>query len=189
MPKSSSTLTPEIIVAHERLYPRLASLLKQVERVAAQRPTQPVPTESVKLARELCQEAAQLLGKHGRGIAVPRGAPGALDHASLAVALGQAVAGLEAFEGEHAQLSARHQAICWTLPDGKRQPVARLLPLTPPKGATIWDEEEREFTKERHAAVVRRLIHRENQTYLVGYRDGRAGRPPRKPLEKMATVN
>ena len=189
MPKSTSTLTPEIIVAHERLYPRLASLLKQVERVAAQRPTQPVPIKSVKLARELCQEAAQLLGKQGRGIAVPRGAADGLDHASLAVALGQAVAGLEAFEGEHAQLSARHQAICWTLPDGKRQPVARLLPLTPPKGATIWDEEEREFTKERHAAVVRRLIHRENQTYLVGYRDGRAGRPPRKPLEKMATVN
>ena len=186
MPKPTSTLTPEIIVAHERLYPRLASLLKQVERVAAQRPTQPVRAESVKLARELCQEAGLLLGKQGRGIGVPRGA---LDHAGLAVALGQAVAGLEAFEGEHAQLSARHQAICWTLPDGKRQPVARLLPLTPPKGATVWDEAEREFGKERHAAVVRRLIHRENQTYLVGYRDGRAGRPPRKPLEKMATVN
>ena len=144
MPKPTSTLTPETILAHERLYPRLASLLKQVENVAKQRPAQPVGAESVKLARELCQEAGQLLGKQGRGIGVPRGA---LDHASLAVALGQAVAGLEAFEGEHAQLSARHQAICWTLPDGKRQPVARLLPRTPPKGATVWDEAEREFSK------------------------------------------
>lgn len=157
MPKPTSTLTPETILAHERLYPRLASLLKQVERVAAQRPMQPVPTESVKLARELCQEAAQLLGRQGRGIGVPRGA---LDHASLAVALGQALAGLEAFEGAHAQLSARHQAICWMLPDGKRQPVARHLPLTPPKGANAWEEEEREFRKERYDALVRRLIHR-----------------------------
>lgn len=189
MPKPTSTLTPETILAHERLYPRLASLLKQVERVAAQRPTQPVPAESVKLARELCQEAAQLLGKQGRGIVVPRGAAGVLDHASLAVALGQAVAGLEAFEGEHAQLSARHQAICWTLPDGKRQPVARLLPRTPPKGATVWDEAEREFGKAEHDIVIRRLIDRENAVYLIGYRDARAGKPPRKPLEEIEIIN
>lgn len=182
MPHPASTLTPEIIVAHERLYPRLASLLKQVENVARQRPMQPVPTESVKLARELCEEAAQLLGRAGRGIGVPRGTP---DHASLAVALGQAVAGLEAFEGEHAQLSARHQAICWTLPDGTRQPVARLLPRTPPKGANAWEEEEREFGAAQSSIVIRRLVDRENQVYLIGYRDGRAGKPPRQPLEEI----
>jgi hypothetical protein len=158
---------------------------------------QPVPIESVKLARELCQEAVKLLGRAGRGIAVPRGVTpgaakgatsggaGALDHATLAVALGQAVAGLEAFEGEHAQLSARHQAICWMLPDGTRQPVARLLPRTPPKGATVWDEAEREFGKAERDIVMRRIIDRENQVYLIGYRDARAGKPPRKPLEDI----
>ena len=174
MPKPSSTLTPETILAHERLYPRLASLLKQVERVAGQRPMQPVPIESVKLARELCQEAAQLLGKQGRGIAVPRGAPGALDHASLAVALGQAVAGLEAFEGEHSGHSKKLDCTVWQI-DGPPRPVTRLLPKGHGGKEVKNSDPEADFHRRQ---VYKLIVGRFKAGYDEGYKHAKEGKPP-----------
>ena len=172
-------------ISSERLYPRLAALLKQVERVASQRAATSVPEETAKLSRELCREAAKLLGRDGRGIVVPAASKAApLDHAALAVALSQAVAGLEAFEGEHAMLSAKHQAICWLLPDGKRQPVARHLPATPPRSATGWREDEKHVDAQWRTRFIARLVERENKTYLIGYHDALAGKPPRTPREE-----
>lgn len=76
-------LTRERIALHERLYPRVAALLKQVERAKG---TDAAPVESVRLGRELCGEVARFLGKAGRGIAVPREA--GIDNAAPAIALG-----------------------------------------------------------------------------------------------------
>ena len=186
MPKPSSTLTPETILAHERLYPRLASLLKQVERVAGQRPMQPVPIESVKLARELCQEAAKLLGRAGRGIVVPRGVTtgaakgaacggaGTLDHATLAVALGQAVAGLEAFEAEHSGHSKKLDCAVWQI-DGPPVPVTRLLP----KGHGGKEVKTRDPEADHHRRTVYKLIvGRFKAGYDEGYRAASEGKPP-----------
>lgn len=187
MPKPTSTLTRESILAHERLYPRVTALLKQVERVAARRPSQPVPDESLKLARELCREAAALLGKDGRGIEVPRGAAAeGFDHAGLAVALGQALAGLEAFEAANSVYSAKYGAVCWMLPDGGMEPVSRLKPKERSKGPFGGKTEaERAQDKEMHAKVVRRIIRRENYAYFQGYRDAQQGKPPRTPLTEF----
>jgi len=184
------SLTPTLIAAHERLYPRLSSLLKQVERVASRVPRAPVPPETAQFARELVGRAAKLLGREGRGIAVPHATPSApLEHAALAVALGQAVAGLEAFEGAHAMLSLRHRAICWLLPGGKLQPVARRLPATPPKDAPAWGEAEYKLSEHDHKKLVARLLERENVRYMQGYRDGRAGRKPHPPFRQMGPVD
>ncbi len=103
--ETTPPLTRERIALRERLYPRVAALRKQVERAKG---TEAAPVESVRLGRELCGEVARFLGRAGRGIGVPREA--GIDNAALAIALGQALAGLEAFEGEHARLSAKHQA-------------------------------------------------------------------------------
>jgi len=183
-------LTPALIAAHERLYPRLASLLTQVERVASRLPRAPVPPETALLAREQVGKAARLLGREGRGIAVPQSTPSApLEHAALAVALGQAVAGLEAFEGAHAMLSVRHRAICWLLPGGRLQPVARRLPATPPKDAPAWYEAEQKLSERDRKKVIDRLLERENARYMLGYRDGKAGRAPHPPFRAMGPVD
>ncbi len=72
--------------------------------------------------------------------------------------------------------------------DGKQQPVARLLPRTPPKGALAWDEEEAAFAQINADKLRNRLIQRENHIYLDGYRDTQAGKPPRDPVPDFRSV-
>lgn len=169
------TLTKALIATHERLHPRVASLLKQVERVAGRRPGMGVPEESAKLARELCREAASLLGKDGRGIGLPRTArAGTLDHGALAVALGQALAGLEAFEGEHSGWSAKAKCTVWVI-DGPPMPVRRLLP--PGSAANPVETHDPEASEMRQK-VYKLIMGRYAAGYDAGYRDAKAGKPP-----------
>ncbi|WP_423065321.1 hypothetical protein [Devosia sp. CN2-171] len=172
----TTTLTEALIATHERLYPRLAALLKQVERVAGQRASTPVPEESARLARQLVGEAATLLGREGRGIAVPpANKTPPLDHAGLAVALGQAVAGLEAFEAAHSGWSAKSKCTVWTL-DGPPRPVLRLLgPGTEANPVETRNPEAERLREE----VYRLILGRYSAGYDAGYRDGRAGKAPR----------
>ena len=186
------TPTPTLIATHERLYPRLAALLKQVERARA---TTPVPEETVRLSRELCREAAKLLGREGRGIGVPGASKGGpLDHGALAIQLGQAVAGLEAFEAAHSGRDFSGNAV-WQLPGGETVPVARLRTARPgfatatPKPSTQWRDPREVTDAEMRSTVLKRILQRENAVYLEGYRDGRAGKPPRKPLTLIGPVN
>lgn len=72
--------------------------------------------------------------------------------------------------------------------DGKQQPIARLLPRTPPKGAPAWDEEEAAFAKINTDKLRNRLIQRENHIYLDGNRDAQAGKPPRDPVPKFRSA-
>ncbi|MDB5538555.1 MAG: hypothetical protein JWQ89_282 [Devosia sp.] len=175
MPQPTTPLTRETILAHERLHPRIAALLKQVERVAARRPAQPVPEESLKLSRTLCREAAKLLGREGRGIGVPAGPAGpGLDHGGLAVALGQAIAALEAFEAEHSGQSKKLGHAIWQI-DGPPMPVTRLLP----KGHGGKEVKTRDPEAERNRREVYRLIMgRFKAGYDEGYQAAMDGKPP-----------
>ncbi len=190
-----TTLTKTVIATHERLHPRLAALLKQVERVAGKRPGEPVPEETLKLSQTLIREAAKLLGREGRGISAPKGSSAAgkaaLDHQNLAVALGQALAGLEAFEGTHTVLAGGVRS--WQLGDGTRQPVARLLAKTSARGATTAPAKPDFGFMGRTASEARqklysRMIERENLRYMQGYRDAKAGKDPIPPLDKVEPV-
>lgn len=166
-------LTPEIIAAHERLYPRLAALLKQVERVAARRPGAEVTEETGRLARELCREAAKLLGRDGRGIGLPKPVAGApLDHGGLAIHLGQALAGLEQFEATHSGHSKQLGYAIWQV-DGPPMPVTRLLPRGG-KAIEPRDPKTNFFRRE----VTRLILARYSAGYDTGYKDASEGRPP-----------
>lgn len=170
-----SPLTPDLIAAHERLHPRLASLLKQVERTASRRPAQLVPAESVKLAQQLCREAAMVLGREGRGIRMPRSAAGApLDHASLAVHLGQALAGLELFETTHSGHSKQLGYAIWQI-DGPPRPVTRLLPKG--HGGKLAKTSDPEAAQNRRKAY-KLIVGRFKAGYDEGYRQAMAGKPP-----------
>ncbi len=169
-------LTPALIAAHERLHSRLAALFKQVERVAARRPGQPVAGEIEKLARELCREAARLLGREGRSVAMGQAKPGGggLDHAGLAVALGQALSGLEAFEAEHSGHSEQLGYAIWRL-EGVPIPVRRLLP----EGQAGGKVEPRDPEAGMHMrAVAKMIMVRFRDGYNNGYKDAMAGKPP-----------
>lgn len=168
-------LTPEIIAAHERLYPRLAALLKQVERVAARRPGVEVTEETGRLARELCREAARLLGRDGRGIGLPKPVAGApLDHGGLAIHLGQALAGLEQFEATHSGHSKQLGYAIWQV-DGPPMPVTRLLP----KGVGGKAIKTRDPEADLHRRMVYKLIvGRYKAGYDQGFRDATDGKEP-----------
>lgn len=193
-----ATLTEALIATHERLYPRLAALLKQVERVAGQRAGAPVPEETAKLSRELCREAAKLLGREGRGIVVPQGSSNGskavpLDHAGLAILLGQAVAGLEAFEAAHSAVVAG--VLSWQLGNGESRPVARLrarAASTAQRQAAPKPQAARsrydETPAQMRSAVIKRIMERENQRYMQGYRDAKAGKPAIRPITEMEPV-
>lgn len=171
----SPALTPEIIAAHERLYPRLAALLKQVERVAARRPGAEVTEETGRLARELCREAARLLGRDGRGIGLPKPVAGApLDHGGLAIHLGQALAGLEQFEATHSGHSKQLGYAIWQV-DGPPLPVTRLLPKG--AGGRVTEPRAEKMSPIRRE-LTRLILTRYSAGYDAGYRDATEGRPP-----------
>lgn len=191
-------LTPSLIDTHERLYPRLAALLKQLERIAAKRPRDMVPEATLQLAGRLCRQAAALIGKDGRSIIAalgaakgPRAVP--LDHAGLVVVLGQAVAGLEAFEAAHS--APIDGVMCWQLGTGESRPVARLRARsgtasqkqagTKPQAARAGYSET---PSKMRQVVLKRIIERENERYMQGYRDAKAGRPPIAPITEIDAV-
>lgn len=195
---SSTILTVALIERHERLYPRLAALLQQVERLALRRGRQAVPADTVQLAAGLCRRAAPLLGPEGREIVGalraatgPRTVP--VDHARLALLLGQAVAGLEAFEAAH--WVPVEGVPSWQLGNGESRPVSRLRPKPPaaaqrqpapkPRGAGPG---HRETPGQMREVLLKRILERENERYMQGYRDARAGKPPIRPITEIDAV-
>src|SRR6218665_3697111 len=164
-------LTEAVIATHERLYPRVAALLKQVERV---RGHVPVPEETGRLAGELGREARKLLGREGRRIGqlggkAKTGAP--LDHQGLAVALGQVVAGLEAFEATHSGWSGPSKCTVWNI-EGPPRPVLRLLP----PGSTANPATAQDGQRDKNRAfIIKLMLSRYAAGYDDGYRDASAG--------------
>lgn len=171
MPKS--TLTAAIALAHERLYPRVTALLKQVERSAARHPEHPVPATTRAVADTLFAEARKILGREAL-----RGAGSATaDLSALAVGLGQLVAMLEAFEAEHSGFSAGAKCVVWRLdePDDRPpRPVTRLKP----SGIEAGEPSATDNGDGIRSKLTRLILARYASGYDTGYRDASEGRPP-----------
>jgi hypothetical protein len=172
-----ATLTAATALAHERLCPRVAALLGQVERLAVRHPAQPVPPATLSVAEGLFGEARRVLGREAGGVG-----RGADDLGSLAVGLGQLAARLAAFEAAHSGWSPEAGAVVWHV--GGTLPVARLQPRRPVKGVSP----PQPLPRGARAKVLRRLVERENLRYMQGYRDGAAGRPPIPPLTQAGPI-
>lgn len=170
-------LTRERVAAHENLHARLSVLLKQLERVAARRPFEPVPAETLALASGLCREAIKLLGRAGRAIPVPQaGKAGASpDHAGLAALLGQALVELEGFEAAWSGHSATLGYAIWDVP-GPALPVKRLLPrdIKPKK----LEAQGEETTPQLREKLIHIILTRFAAGYDEGYAAAKEGKPP-----------
>lgn len=169
MPKSpENTVSRFRAQRHEALQPRLAALARDVSALAARHPQAPVPMTLRKVAEELLFEA------HRFAWHLPRGrAAIAPDQAGLAIQLGQALAGLEAFELAHSHWSAEHQAFVWSVGGRGPMPVKRLRPRLVPDKTSGRTGENSAMRNE----LVRRILLERGQYYEMGYADGAAGRP------------
>jgi hypothetical protein len=167
------TLTPAIALAHERLTPRVAALLKQVERSAARHPEHPVPEATRAVAKSLFGEARKILGREAMRIV---GAATA-NLSALSVGLGQLVAMLEAFEAEHSGFSAKAKCVVWRLA-GPPLPVTRLEPPGVEAGPPADDMPESAKPGGAREQLVRLIMGRFAAGYDEGYRDAKEGRPP-----------
>lgn len=176
MPKPT-TLTPAIALAHERLYPRVTALLKQVERTAMRHPQAAVPPATLAVAKSLFAEARKILGREAGRIA--RSATG--DLSALALGLGQVVAMLEAFEAANSSFSYELRAVAWDVPKAE-MPVSRLKPAGLVKGFAPVNPQKKADDARFRSKIARRIDEIANQRYMEGYRDAGAGRPPRKPI-------
>jgi hypothetical protein len=175
-----TTLTAATALAHERLYPRVAALLKQVERAAARHPGHPVPEATRAVAKPLFAEARKILGREAmRGLS-----GGAVDSAALGVALERLVAALQAFEAEHSAWSAKAKCAVWRV-EGPAMPVARLRPAGAIAAPAIPQAKDDPAFRSK---LFRRICERENLRYLQGYRDGKAGRDPIPPIKDIEII-
>lgn len=163
-------LTVTTALAHERLYPRVTALLKQVERSASRHPAHPVPAATRDLARTLFAEARKILGREAMRTAGSASA----DLSALAVALGQLVAMLEAFEAANSGFSAKARCTLWRV-EGPPLPVTRLLP--PGVEVAAVTAESAAASKARQQ-LGRLIMARHSAGYDAGYRDALEGRPP-----------
>jgi len=147
--------------AHETLMAQSTRLLAQAEAIAVRRPEEAVSPTIAALAGDLLFELRRLLNARG----LPAVAP---DYAGLAAQLGQAVAGLEAFEARHTVWDAALGAFAWQITPTLRQPVARLRPhlATPTQDAARRQGDS-------HRRLVRLLQVRERERFEQGFAAGR----------------
>lgn len=176
--QQSTTITPATAPAHERLYPRVTALLKQVERSAARHPQHPVPAAMRDVAKTLFAEARKILGREAL-----RNLGGATaDLGALSIGLGQLVAGLEAFEAAHSGWSGKAKCTVWTV-DGPAMPVKRLKPPGVETVATKQKNPESErYREELYKLIMARYV----AGYDDGYRDASEGRPPSSRYAEQA---
>ncbi|HTN63121.1 MAG TPA: hypothetical protein VL147_16485 [Devosia sp.] len=124
-------------------------------------PLTPVSATARKLAEALLFDARRFIGPRG---AMPVAAP---DLAGLASQLGQALAGLEAYEGQHSVWDDVGKCFVWALPEQQTLPVKRLKPKVAPRPA----RDTAKMTLLRHK-LARRMDARIEQEYERGLRDG-----------------
>lgn len=122
-----SPITAAAAAGHEALHLRLATLLRQVESLAARRATTPIPDPMRTLAEDLLWAARPFTGIKPAG-AKPAGFPAAAPtYSALAAQLGQLLALLDAFELRHTRWDDTLKCTVWTTADGPL-PVQRLHP-------------------------------------------------------------
>ena len=157
-------ISPRDAEAHEALVTRVLRLLKQAEAVAVRRPQEPVSPAVARLAADLLYDVGAFIpGSAG----LPHAAP---DYVGLAAQLGQALAGLEAFEARHTVWDGRLKAFAWQLAAGRVQPVARLRQPVAPLSA------EARQTHDLRRRLARRLAAKMDEKYALGFRAGQAAR-------------
>lgn len=178
-----TTLTAAIAVAHERLYPRVTALLKQVERSASRHPEHPVPAATRNIANALFAEARKILGREAGRIAGTATA----DLSALALGLGQVVAMLEAFEAANSSFSYDLRAVAWDVRNAK-MPVSRLKPAGLVKGFAPVNPQKQADGDKLRTKIARRIDEIASARYMSGYRDGKAGRPPQPPFHGNANM-
>lgn len=165
MPTADRTVTHALAERHEALWLSLAALQKDVAALAAKKPHSLV-SEPVRIVAEgLLSDCAPFV-RHKKE-KLPMAAP---DLAGLAVQLGQALAGLDAFESRHTRWDARWNCRVWSVA-GDPLPVRRLRPAVapPPPPATFKGESMRD-------KLAKLIDRRHQQAYENGFRAGRAAR-------------
>ena len=160
-------LTRARAAAHETLFTKLDALTRQAEAIAARRPAAAVPAETRAAAEALLYDAQLVLKlSHpkrrrlwGRGLPAAAGT-----FAGLATQLGQALAGLDAFEAAHSRWNTDLKCFAWQL-DGEPLPVRRLRPEL-----LLAAGSERES---READMMRRkIVARFEERYDEGFEAG-----------------
>ena len=152
MPKipRQTLLTRRKADAHEALFLRLQALTRQVEAMAARRPTAPVPEDLASLAEGALYEVRQFAQRRHR-----RDLPVAAAHfGALAAQLGTALAGLVAYEARHSRWDGVLQAQVWSL-KGESGPVP-LRRLRPKLDTAAQDARDSDMDQ-LQAAVERRI--------------------------------
>ncbi len=171
-------LTRDRAAAHEALFPKLEKLTRQAEAIALRRPEAPVPAETRAAAEALLFDARKMLGQQIRAAHPGRRKPGrdfpaASDtFAGLSTQLGQALAGLDAFEAAHTSWNVDLKCVAWQLGGDDTMPVKRLRPelLRAP-------EADRHDRTSEH--IRQKITARFRERYEEGYEDGlKAARDP-----------
>jgi hypothetical protein len=168
----TNPLSPKTAQRHEALYLRLAALLRQAEAVAARRPDTAVPDAMRALAETLVYDARAFTGTGGgrRPAGLPAVPPA---YGGLAAALGEAFAGLEAFELRHTRWDAGLKCVVWRTSEGP-QPVQRLHPE--PAAPPASKKGESEMLKKVRQMIIRGREGAYDNGYRAGYLAG-AGTP------------
>jgi len=181
-PPPSSNPSLNTVLAQEQLLPQVAALLKQVAKLPPRQSQGPASPVMLAAANQLFVAARSVLG---------RAAPdpvGDIRVEDLSVMLAALNGALEGFETRHSWVD-RQGLLVWRLADGGRRPVARHLGkwLRGPNGFPISEKDP--DADERHARTLRRILERENQSYLAGYRDCLQGLPPRADLTVIDSID
>lgn len=159
------TITPALAERHEALWLELAALHKDTLALGAKKPAAPV-ADAVRIrAQPLLSECAPFIRQ--RKERLPQAAE---TLAGLAVQLGQALAGLDAFESQRTEWDMRWKCRVWRV-KGDPIPVRRLKPdVVPPKPLTAPDGTP---MREKLAKMI---DNRWNAAFEQGFRAGRAAR-------------
>ncbi|UXN71230.1 hypothetical protein N8A98_08650 [Devosia neptuniae] len=121
-PKKLPRVTHALAARHEALWLRLTALHAQIATVAARRPQAPVSGQTISVAEVLLRDAQVFLAQ---GDSLPMAAP---DHGGLLTQLGQALAGLDAWEAVNAEWRGELNAFVWKVVGDPVLPVQRLRP-------------------------------------------------------------
>lgn len=164
----SSTTTIALAEQHEALWLRVTALHKDSVALGAKKPDGAVP-DSLRIAAEGLLYDCVPFGPHSRRSRLP---VAARDMGGLAVQLGQALAGLDAWESQRSYLDPRFDCRMWRVKAGQL-PIMR---LKPPAGALPVHRD----ISELRAKVVRRIEGKRQSDFERGFAAGRSagqGRP------------
>lgn len=178
---TQSNPTLATVLAQEQLLPQVAALLKQLEKLLPRQRLAPASPVTLASANAIFTSARKVLG---------RAAPdpvSAISTEDLSVLLAALAGALEGFEARHSGPDPRG-VLVWHLSDAPSRPVARHLGkwLRGPNGFPISEPDP--DAERRVAQTRRRIVERENQSYLLGYRDCLRGLPPRADLTEIGSV-